>query len=71
MTAAEEVQQTLTRVLADDQITVTPVGSFTSSPPSPLNPEIMQAGRFLDCGDKSPQSLRGGVDEGMGRFVDD
>ena len=39
---AEEVQQTLTRVLADDQITVTPVGSFTSSPPSPLNPEIMQ-----------------------------
>ena len=38
-----EVQQTLERVLADDQITVTPIAAYTLSPPSPLNPEIMQA----------------------------
>jgi len=38
-----EVQQTLVKVLADDKITVTPVGNYTLSPPSPLNPEIQQA----------------------------
>ncbi len=39
----EEVQKTLVRVLADDQISVTPIGTPVLSPPSPLNPEIMQA----------------------------
>ena len=39
----EEVQKTLVRVLADDQISVTPVGKPVLSPPSPLNPEIMRA----------------------------
>jgi acetylornithine deacetylase/succinyl-diaminopimelate desuccinylase-like protein len=39
---AEEVQKTLVRVLADDQISVTPIGTFTASPPSPLNPELMR-----------------------------
>lgn len=39
----EEVQKTLVRVLADDQISVTPNETPTLSPPSPLNPEIMQA----------------------------
>jgi len=31
------------RVLADDQISVTQIAPYTLSPPSPLNPEIMQA----------------------------
>ena len=39
----EEVQKTLVRVLADDQISVMPIGTPVLSPPSPLNPEIMQA----------------------------
>ncbi len=39
----EEVQKTLVRVLADDQISVTPIGTPVLSPPSPLNPQIMQA----------------------------
>ena len=39
----EEVQKTLARVLADDQISVTPIGTPVLSPPSPLNPEIMRA----------------------------
>ena len=39
---AEEVQKTLVRVLADDQISVTPIGTPVPSPPSPLNPEIMR-----------------------------
>jgi acetylornithine deacetylase/succinyl-diaminopimelate desuccinylase-like protein len=39
----EEVQQTLVRVLADDQISVTQTAPPTLSPPSPLKPEIMQA----------------------------
>ncbi len=38
----EGVQQTLVRVLADDQIAVTPMGTPTPSPPSPLDPEIME-----------------------------
>jgi len=38
----EEVQKTLVRVLADDQISVTPIGTPVPSPPSPLNPEIMR-----------------------------
>ena len=39
----EEVQKTLVRVLADDQISVMPIGMPVLSPPSPLNPEIMRA----------------------------
>jgi acetylornithine deacetylase/succinyl-diaminopimelate desuccinylase-like protein len=39
----EEVQKMLVRVLTDDQISVTPIGTPVLSPPSPLNPEIMQA----------------------------
>ncbi len=38
----EVVQQTLVRVLADDQIAVTPMGTPTPSPPSPLDPEVME-----------------------------
>jgi acetylornithine deacetylase/succinyl-diaminopimelate desuccinylase-like protein len=38
----EEVQKTLVRVLADDQISVTPIGTPVPSPPSPLNPEIVR-----------------------------
>jgi len=38
----DEVQRTLVRVLADDQISVTPIGTPVPSPPSPLNPEIMR-----------------------------
>ncbi len=39
----EDVQKTLVQVLADDQITVTGVGTAVPSPPSPLNPEILSA----------------------------
>jgi len=38
----DEVQKTLTRVLADEQITVTPIGTPVPSPPSPLNPQIFR-----------------------------
>ena len=38
----EEVQRTLARVVADERISVTPVGTPVPSPPSPLNPEIMR-----------------------------
>jgi len=41
--AEEDVRQTLIRVLANDQIKVTPVNKFFPSPPSPLTPEIMSA----------------------------
>jgi acetylornithine deacetylase/succinyl-diaminopimelate desuccinylase-like protein len=37
----EEVQRTLVRVLADPQISVTPIWTHVASAPSPLNPEIM------------------------------
>jgi acetylornithine deacetylase/succinyl-diaminopimelate desuccinylase-like protein len=43
----DEVQQTLVRVLADDQISVTQIAPHTPSPPSPLNPEIMRAAEKL------------------------
>ncbi|HYN86138.1 MAG TPA: M20/M25/M40 family metallo-hydrolase [Pyrinomonadaceae bacterium] len=39
---AEDVQQTLVRVIADAGVTVTPVDLAKPSPPSPLRPEIMQ-----------------------------
>lgn len=39
----DEVQKTLVKVLADEQISITPVKEPTSSPPSPLNREIMEA----------------------------
>ena len=38
----EEVQRTLVRVLADEQIAMTPIGTPVPSPPSPLNPEIVR-----------------------------
>jgi acetylornithine deacetylase/succinyl-diaminopimelate desuccinylase-like protein len=37
----EDVQATLVRALASDKITVTAISEFISSPPSPLNPELM------------------------------
>jgi acetylornithine deacetylase/succinyl-diaminopimelate desuccinylase-like protein len=40
---AEDVQQTLVRVLADDQITVTPTSQEIKSPPSSLRPDVMRA----------------------------
>jgi acetylornithine deacetylase/succinyl-diaminopimelate desuccinylase-like protein len=39
----EDVGATLVRVLADDKIAVTPIGEPILSPPSPLNPELVQA----------------------------
>jgi len=39
----EETRATLVRVLADDEITVTPVAAAKPSSPSPLNPEVMGA----------------------------
>jgi len=41
--SVEEVQKTLIKVLGDDQIAVTPAGSDTASPPSPLNEELLGA----------------------------
>jgi len=38
---AADVQATLKRVLADDQISITPIADSRPSPPSPLRPEIM------------------------------
>ena len=38
-----EVEKTLARVVADDQISVTQAGNVVLSPPSPLQPDIMQA----------------------------
>jgi acetylornithine deacetylase/succinyl-diaminopimelate desuccinylase-like protein len=40
---AEEVRKTLVRVLADDQISVTPIWVHVASAPSPLNPQIIEA----------------------------
>ena len=37
-----EVEQTLRRVVADDTVTITPKGRPVLSPPSPINPQIMQ-----------------------------
>jgi acetylornithine deacetylase/succinyl-diaminopimelate desuccinylase-like protein len=39
----DQVLQTLRKVLADDQISVTPIKAAKPSPPSPLTPEVMQA----------------------------
>lgn len=39
----DEVRKTLVRVLADEQISVTPTSTPVISAPSPLNPEIMRA----------------------------
>ena len=39
----EEVQATLRQVLADDQISITPLKPAKSSPPSPLTPDVMRA----------------------------
>jgi len=37
------VRETFVKLLGDDRITVTQVGGYTLSPPSPLKPEIVQA----------------------------
>jgi acetylornithine deacetylase/succinyl-diaminopimelate desuccinylase-like protein len=39
----DEVHKTLERVVADEQIAVTKIGSAVLSPPSPLNPQLMRA----------------------------
>jgi acetylornithine deacetylase/succinyl-diaminopimelate desuccinylase-like protein len=39
----DEVQKTLVRVLADDQISVTPTWTHVASAPSPLSPEVFGA----------------------------
>ena len=41
--SVDEVRETIIRVLADDQISVTPVRRATSGPSSPLNPEVLHA----------------------------
>ncbi len=41
--AIDEVHKTLVRVIADDQVSVTPTSRPVPSPPSPLNPQIMGA----------------------------
>ncbi|HWK73859.1 MAG TPA: M20/M25/M40 family metallo-hydrolase [Povalibacter sp.] len=38
----DDVQQTLQRVVADDQIKITPVPRDSASPPSPLDPALMR-----------------------------
>lgn len=38
----DDVQQTLQRVVADDQIKITPIRRDTASPPSPLDPALMR-----------------------------
>ena len=38
-----EVEQTLRRVIADDKVTITSKGRAVLSPPSPIDPQIMQA----------------------------
>lgn len=40
---AEDVQATLTRVVADDKVTITPIAAAKPSQPSPLTPEVMGA----------------------------
>ncbi|MDT7605310.1 MAG: hypothetical protein QOF61_3307 [Acidobacteriota bacterium] len=39
---ATDVQATLTRVVADPQVKITPVGVYKPSPPSPLSSQVMQ-----------------------------
>jgi acetylornithine deacetylase/succinyl-diaminopimelate desuccinylase-like protein len=40
---SDQVKQTLTRVLADDAIKLTPIAESKPSPPSPLTPELMNS----------------------------
>lgn len=40
---ARDVEQTLRRVVADDQIQITSIGQFKPSPPSPVGGEVMRA----------------------------
>jgi len=42
-TKPEEVLATLKRVVADDQVSITPVGEIVSGPSSPLRPDLMRA----------------------------
>jgi acetylornithine deacetylase/succinyl-diaminopimelate desuccinylase-like protein len=41
--SADDLLQTLHTVLADDQISITPIDPAKPSPPSPLTPEVLQA----------------------------
>ncbi|GAC1347507.1 MAG: M20/M25/M40 family metallo-hydrolase [Myxococcales bacterium] len=68
----EEVQKTLVRVLADDKIVVTPIGTATLSPPSPLVPEIVEpteqvSAELFPGVPVLPAMLAGATD---GRFLD-
>ena len=40
--SVEDVQRTLVRVIADDKVAVIPRGTAVKSPPSAVNPEVMQ-----------------------------
>jgi acetylornithine deacetylase/succinyl-diaminopimelate desuccinylase-like protein len=40
--AVEEVFRTLVRVVADEKVTITPKGTAVLSPPSAINPEVME-----------------------------
>ena len=42
-TKPEAVLETLKRVVADDQVSITPSGQIVSGPPSPLRPDLMRA----------------------------
>ena len=42
-TKPEEVLATLKRVVADDQVSITPSGEIVSGPPSPMRPDLMRA----------------------------
>ena len=39
----ESVAATLNKVLADDQVSVTVIGTVTSGPPSPMRPDVLTA----------------------------
>jgi len=41
--AAGEVEAALNRAINDPKVAVTPIGQAVESPPSPINPEVMQA----------------------------
>ncbi len=47
--SAEYVQTTLERVVADDQVSIRPLGEVTKGPASPLRPDVLKAAnRFTD-----------------------
>jgi len=47
--SAEYVQSTLEKVVADDQVSIKPLGEFTKGPASPLRPDVLKAAnRYTD-----------------------